>query len=73
VLTTLFSFTGLNGETPNGVLTLDGKGNIYGTTYIGGAGDIPPASGYGTIWKYSLQTGQLTTLYSFTESGATGQ
>jgi len=73
VLTTLVSFTGLNGESPNGVLTLDGKGNIYGTTYIGGAGDVPPASGYGTVWKYSLQTAALTTLYSFTANGTTGQ
>ena len=73
VLTTLFSFTGLNGNAPNGGVTLDGKGNIYGTTYEGGAGDVPPASGYGTIWKYSLQAGELTTLYSFTESGTTGQ
>jgi uncharacterized repeat protein (TIGR03803 family) len=72
-LTTLFNFTGLNGELPSAGVTLDGKGNIYGTTYEGGAGAIPPASGYGTIWKYSLQTGELTTLVSFTASGTTGQ
>ena len=73
VLTTLVSFTGLNGEGPNGVLTLDSQGNLYGQTYQGGAGYIPPASGYGSIFKYSVPTGQLTTLYSFTQSGATGQ
>jgi uncharacterized repeat protein (TIGR03803 family) len=72
VFTTLVNFTGLNGEIPMAGVTLDGKGNIYGTTYEGGAGAIPPASGNGSVWKYSLQTGELTTLYSFTASGTTG-
>jgi uncharacterized repeat protein (TIGR03803 family) len=72
-LSTLFNFSGLNGSSPNGGVTLDGNGNVYGATTEGGAGDVEPASGYGSVWKYSLATGELTTLYSFTSSGTTGQ
>lgn len=73
VLTTIFNFTGLNGYDPNGGLILDGKGNLYGTTSLGGASYAPPINGYGTVWKYNLATGVLTTLVSFTASGTTGQ
>jgi uncharacterized repeat protein (TIGR03803 family) len=73
VLTTLVNFTGLNGMSPNGGLLLDGNGNIYGTTSLGGSAYAPPTNGYGTVWKYNLQGGQLTTLVSFTAGGTTGQ
>ena len=44
VLTTLVSFNGGNGRSPNG-LTLGADGNFYGTTYAGGAGS----------WRNSFQ------------------
>ena len=48
-------FTGANGggSIAAGV-TPDGQGNYYGTTYEGG-------TGFGTLFKYSSTTGQLTT------------
>lgn len=36
--TVLHRFTGDDGAEPDANLTLDGKGNIYGTTATGGAG-----------------------------------
>jgi len=65
-LTTLFSFDrNPHGSLPAATVTLDGKGNIYGTTYQGGSHSS--ASNYccGTVWKYSLSTGTMTTLASF--------
>jgi uncharacterized repeat protein (TIGR03803 family) len=52
-----------DGNQPNGILTFDGAGNLYGTTYYGGA------SNYGTVFELSPngQGGWIeTTLYSFT-------
>lgn len=45
--TVLYKFKGKNGDGqfPSGALVLDGKGNLYGTTYLGGA------YGYGTVFK----------------------
>jgi len=58
--TVLYSFTGgSGGATPYAGLILDAKGNLYGTTYNGGA------SGVGTVFKLS-KTGKETVLYSFT-------
>ena len=64
-LTTLVNFTRTNGSLPAATVTLDGQGNVYGTTYQGGSHSS--ASNYccGTVWKYSLSTGALTTLVSF--------
>jgi len=56
-LTTLHTFSGADGAEPFGTL-IQSSGNLYGTTYIGGAVD------FGTIFKISL-TGAFTTLYSF--------
>jgi uncharacterized repeat protein (TIGR03803 family) len=56
-------FTGTDGSQPMAALISDGQGNFYGTTYIGGA------YGYGTVFQ--LNSGTLTTLYSFT-NGADG-
>jgi uncharacterized repeat protein (TIGR03803 family) len=66
LLTTLFSFDrNPHGSLPAATVTLDGKGNIYGTTYQGGSHSS--ASNYccGTVWKYSLSSGTMTTLVSF--------
>jgi uncharacterized repeat protein (TIGR03803 family) len=52
-----------DGNQPNGTLTFDSAGNLYGTTYYGGANN------YGTVFELS-SNGQggwtETTLYSFT-------
>ncbi len=57
-LTTLAAFTGNNGEYPEGNLVEDGSGNLFGTTYSGGAG-------YGTVFEVAAGTHTLTTLATF--------
>jgi uncharacterized repeat protein (TIGR03803 family) len=57
--TTLVSFDGANGSSPQYVSLVQGlDGNFYGTTLEGGA------NGHGTVLKITL-AGKLTTLYSF--------
>jgi uncharacterized repeat protein (TIGR03803 family) len=58
-LTTLFDFSGPDGDEPRGELLIDAAGNIFGTTREGGAGDL------GTVFKLDPKTGALTTLWSF--------
>ena len=61
----LYSFTGgADGANPFAGLILDANGNLYGTTWEGGA------VGKGTVFKLS-KTGRETVLYSFT-GGADG-
>lgn len=48
---------------PFGTLALDGSGNLFGTTWRGG----PTSSG--TVFKYTIGTSTLTTLYDFGASG----
>ena len=50
----LHSFTGTDGAHPNGGLIADTQGNLYGTTALGGAGDM------GTVFKLAKPTGQAT-------------
>jgi uncharacterized repeat protein (TIGR03803 family) len=57
-LTTLHSFNGTDGSSPNAGLVLAADGDLYGTTTAGGA------NGYGTIFKIT-PGGTLTTLHSF--------
>jgi len=59
ILTTLYSFTGLEDGSDPTTLTQASDGNLYGTTFIDGAG------GNGTIFRVTTN-GTLTTLYSFT-------
>jgi len=57
---TLYKFTGgKDGGAPHGDLIFDKAGNLYGTTFGGGA------YGYGTVFKLNA-TGTETVLYSFT-------
>jgi len=58
-LTTLYSFSGNDGQTPYASLTRDSAGNLYGTTYGGGV------YGQGTVFKLAAGSSALTTLYSF--------
>jgi len=61
----VYSFTGgADGGQPESGLTRDDAGNLYGTTYSGGA------YGYGVVFKVT-KSGKETTLYSFT-GGADG-
>lgn len=66
VLTTLYSFTcGADGCSPQAGVVLDSSGNLYGTTYSGGA------SGFGTVFKVT-PSGTETVLHSFTPNGQDG-
>jgi uncharacterized repeat protein (TIGR03803 family) len=66
VETVLYRFAGSSGDGigPEGTLTRDAKGNLYGATYEGGA------YGYGTVFKLT-PSGAEQVLYSFT-GGADG-
>lgn len=59
--TVLHSFQGSDGFYPQGTLTLDAAGNLYGTATLGGA------NGFGTVFKLSRRGGvwSLSRLYSF--------
>jgi uncharacterized repeat protein (TIGR03803 family) len=59
--TTLANFNGTNGSAPGATLTLDGNGNIYGTTLLGGN---LSGSGDGTVFKLTTN-GMLSILVSF--------
>ncbi len=57
----LYSFSGPDGSSPEGPLTLDASGNIYGVTSVGGANDLGTAfrlQSTNNVWS-------LTTLHSF--------
>lgn len=59
--TQLYPFTGLNdGRFPYGDLTLDQAGNIYGSTYFGGA------FGAGVVYALASGTWAESVLYTFT-------
>jgi len=67
--TVIYNFTGKgnDGATPYGGPILDGSGNLYGTTYLGGrygAGSVYRLSPNGSSWTYR-------SLYSF-KAGADG-
>jgi uncharacterized repeat protein (TIGR03803 family) len=64
-ITTLAAFNGTNGQNPQGTLIMDASGNLYGTTYGGGA------SKDGTVFELAKGSSTITTLASF--SGSNGQ
>jgi uncharacterized repeat protein (TIGR03803 family) len=65
-LTTLATFNGTNGSDPNAGLIADATGNLYGTTFRGGA------HGMGTVFEVANDANHtLTTLATF--NGANGQ
>src|ERR1700677_5103706 len=61
---TLASFSGANGASPTGDLISDAAGDLFGTTFSGGA------DGDGIVFEIVKSTGELTTLATFT--GANG-
>jgi uncharacterized repeat protein (TIGR03803 family) len=73
--TVLYYFTGgSDGGEPGGRLTLDAKGNLYGTASIGGTVGGPCSStGCGTVFELSPSGGNWTfaVLHSFTGSDGT--
>lgn len=64
----LFLFDGTDGSSPQAGLIADAKGNLYGTTYLGGG-----AHGFGNVFELSRGTSgwKETVLFSFT-GGADG-
>ena len=62
--TTLFSFNITDGELTEGALVQAADGNLYGTTYWGGAPSDFCDIGCGTIFRIT-SGGTLTTLYAF--------
>jgi uncharacterized repeat protein (TIGR03803 family) len=70
---TIYSFTGgSDGSGPEGFLTVDAQGNIYGTTDGGGyVGGFICSFGCGTIFKIDT-TGAFFTLHAFTGSDGAG-
>ena len=65
----IHTFSGPDGDNPYGGLIIDSKGNLFGTTKIGGA------SNFGTVYEltYDQQLGWVeTVLYSF-QNGSDGQ
>jgi uncharacterized repeat protein (TIGR03803 family) len=61
-ITTLASFNGTNGATPDGALIMDSSGNLYGTAEFGGA------SSAGTVFELAQGSGTITTLASFNKT-----
>lgn len=61
VITTLFSFGGINGSQPSAALVQGNNGDFYGTTSRGGLGD------YGTVFKWTAE-GNFTSLFSFSNT-----
>jgi uncharacterized repeat protein (TIGR03803 family) len=60
-----FASSPIDGYFPNAELVRDAKGNLYGTTYAGGA------NGVGTVFKLTA-SGEETVLYSFVNDGYNG-
>jgi len=62
-ITALASFNGADGAYPEAALVMDGSGNLYGTTFGGGA------PGGGTVFEMPRGSGTITTLASFVTDG----
>ncbi len=69
----LYSFQGYptDGENPKGSLVRDAGGNLYGTTYQGGAYSDQYRHGYGTVFEL-LANGSETVLHNFGASSTDG-
>jgi uncharacterized repeat protein (TIGR03803 family) len=65
--TTLHSFNGTDGYSPMGALVQATNGDLYGTTFYGGANCLP--TGCGTVFKIT-PGGKATTVYNFCSESA---
>jgi uncharacterized repeat protein (TIGR03803 family) len=65
-ITTLASFDGVNGSHPLAGLVMDGSGNLFGTTYDGGADND------GTVFEVANSSGTITDLASFNGTNGSG-
>ena len=59
VITTIVTFNGANGANPQARLAFDDKGNLYGTTVLGGANNK------GTVFKIAKATEKFAIIASF--------
>ncbi len=64
-LSTLVDFNFTDGAEPQASLILDGNGNLYGTTDVGGLGDDGIGDHDGTVFKVAAGSNTPTTLYNF--------
>jgi uncharacterized repeat protein (TIGR03803 family) len=65
-ITTLASFNGSNGASPNGNLIMGSSGNLYGST-SGVTGQFPfESGGLGTVFELAKGSKAITTMASFT-------
>lgn len=71
--TDLYDFTGAGGDGsyPKAGFVRDTKGNLYGTTQLGGDLTCMSGTGCGTVFKVDA-TGHETVLYKFTGTGSDG-
>lgn len=58
-ITTLATFDGANGQSPEGTLVIDAAGDLFGTTRAGGA------TNQGTVFELPAGSGAITMLASF--------
>jgi uncharacterized repeat protein (TIGR03803 family) len=63
-LTTLYSFSGRDGEHPSAQLIEASDGDFYGAATLGGKNNPTCGNGCGTIFKIT-RAGKLTTIYKF--------
>jgi uncharacterized repeat protein (TIGR03803 family) len=63
-LTTLYTFTGPEGSVPFAGVIRDSAGNLYGTTFYGGAYFNSEPYGFGVVFKLDTSNNE-TVLYSF--------
>jgi uncharacterized repeat protein (TIGR03803 family) len=69
----IYSFTGgADGGQPHGRLTLDSKGNLYGTTYYGGTVNLNCPKGCGTVFELSPSGSAWTFVLLHSFSGSDG-
>ena len=70
-----FNDNGEDGYSPYAGLTFDAAGNLYGTTYFGGASGTSCENGCGTVFRLALGTNgkwKESVLHSFNSNGTDG-
>lgn len=66
-LSVVWDFTGADGREPWGELMDDGAGRLWGTTRFGGASNL------GSVFRFQMQTEEVTTMVSFDGGGQSGK